>query len=264
MSSFTRRRSRSGVLVVSLVLVSLTLITLDVGLSRPGPVEAVRTGAGTVTEFLQRTGASIFRPDTEVRALDAENARLRVENELLRARLAETGSVARFDRAGFRLVPAHVIGYGPAYAYAHTLALDAGTDDGVRVDSTVLAADGLVGRVLRAGRTTSTVLLLCDAESTVGARLSGNRELGLLDGSGGCGDRDTANLRLLDLSAGVRVDDDVVSFGSPGARPYVPDVPIGRIATEPSDTSGAVRLATVDPAVDFTALDQVSVVVGND
>lgn len=261
------RRSRSGVLVAVLVLVSLTLVTLDAGLGGSGLVDRLRAGTASMTGFLHRTGATLFRPDTEVRRMDERNARLRMENALLRSELAEAPPDT-LEQSGVRLISANVIGYGPAHAYAHTIALDAGTADGVAADSAVLVADGpepaLVGRVLRAERTTSTVLLLCDAESTVGARLSESRELALLDGSGGCGDADTSTLRVLDLATEVRSGERVVSFGSPGGRPYVPDIPIGRVEGRTLGTDGAVRLAEVRPAVDFTALDQVSVVVESD
>lgn len=238
-----RRRGRPGVVLALLVLVSLTLITLDAELS------GLRAATSSVLGGLQALGTSASRPDTEARRLRTENQWLRWEN----ARLRDGLDVGRRR-------PARVIGYGPAQAYAHTIALDAGSRDGIERDATVLSPEGLVGRVVAAGPRTSTVLLICDAESTVGARIEGSRELGLLSGTGNATDKGRLTFRLLDTTASVRVGDRLVSWGSPNGRPYLPDIPIGIVTAVRTAADGLTPVAEVDPAVDFTTLDELEVV----
>ena len=68
-------------------------------------------------------------------------------------------------------------------------------------------------------------------------------------------------LELFAPNTPVRVGDRLVSFGSPGTRPFVPGVPLG-VVTEVDVTPGALkRTARVRPYVGFTSLDVVGVVV---
>jgi rod shape-determining protein MreC len=135
-----------------------------------------------------------------------------------------------------------------------------GSRDGVQPDATVLSADGLVGRVVAVGPHTSTVLLICDAESTVGARVEGSRELGLLSGRGDATGKGRLTYRLLDTTAEVRPGDRLVSWGSPRGRPYLPDVPIGVVTAVRTAADGLTPVADVKPLVDLTTLDELDVV----
>jgi rod shape-determining protein MreC len=238
-----KRRGRPGVVLALLVLVSLTLMTVDAG---PG---VLRAATSSVLGELQTLGTSVSRPDTEAHRLRTENQRLRWENSRLQAGL-DPG----------RRQPARVIGYGPAQAYARTIALDVGSRDGVQRDATVLSAAGLVGRVVAVGPHTSTVLLICDAESTVGARVDGSRELGLLTGRGDATGKGRLTYRLLDTTAEVRPGDRLVSWGSPHGRPYLPDVPIGVVTAVRTAADGLTPVADVKPLVDLTTLDELDVV----
>ncbi len=94
---------------------------------------------------------------------------------------------------------------------------------------TVLNNDGLVGRVVRADRSTATVLLLVDQDSVVGGRLGSSMEVGSLDGRGSVGDDARLDLDLVDAGASAAEGDAVVTWGSKNGAPYVAGVPIGRV-----------------------------------
>ena len=79
---------------------------------------------------------------------------------------------------------------------------------------TVLNNDGLVGRVIRADRSTATVLLIVDRESVVGGRLGSSMEVGFLRGRGETGDTGRLDLDLVDDSVTPVRDDVVVTWGS--------------------------------------------------
>jgi rod shape-determining protein MreC len=64
-----------------------------------------------------------------------------------------------------------VVGIGPAQSFSRTVTIDAGSRAGLAPDMTVVNGSGLVGRILRVSSTTATVLLVVDADSTVGARV---------------------------------------------------------------------------------------------
>ncbi len=125
-----------------------------------------------------------------------------------RNRAAELdGLLATAKSTGYALVPARVVAMGPAQSFSRTVTIDAGTTSGVHPDMTVLNNDGLVGRVLRADRSTATVLLLVDRESVVGGRLGSSMEIGFLRGRGPTGGRARLDLDLVDPSAAAAKDD---------------------------------------------------------
>lgn len=271
------RPSRS--LVVALVLACLSLITLDSTAGDDSPVEPVRRAVGEVLGPVEVGAAAVVRPFVAVPSwfrthadlrgqigdLEAENARLRTEVNTAdydRNRLKEyDGLTASAEDLGYSLVPARVVGLGPAQSFSSTVTIDAGSQSGLRPDMTVLNNDGLVGRVVRVTRTTATVLLIVDADSVVGGRVGSSMELGSVEGRGQLGSTGRLDLELIDSSDVPKRDDAVVTWGSEGGAPYVAGVPIGRVTAVYSSLRETAQRAVVEPYVDFAALDLVGVVV---
>jgi rod shape-determining protein MreC len=272
-----RRPSRAA--LVLLLLACFTLITLDVRGGDGSPVEPVRSAVGEVLGPVESLTAAVVRPITAVpqfftttRALRSDVARLEAENAHLRGALATTsvdrnraaeldGLLAGTKRSGLALVPARVIAMGPAQSFSRTVTIDAGTSSGVHPDLTVLNNDGLVGRVIRAERSTATVLLVVDQESVVGGRLGSNLEVGFLRGRGQAGDAARLDLDLVDGAVAPGRGDVLVSWGSRHGAPYVAGVPIGVVEAVFSSPRQLSRHAVIRPFVDFTSLDLVGVVV---
>jgi rod shape-determining protein MreC len=153
---------------------------------------------------------------------------------------------------------------GPAQSFSQTVTIDAGTSSGIHEDMTVLNNDGLVGRVIRADRSTATVLLLVDRDSVVGGRLGSSLEIGFLQGRGVVGDDGRLDLDLVDRAATPGHGDALLTWGSRNGAPYVPGVPIGRVVSVSSSPRDLSKHAVIDPFVDFSALDVVGVVVDAD
>lgn len=280
MDDHGRRPSRG--LLVLLLLACFTVITLDVHGGPHSPVAPLRAAVGTVFGPVEDVAASAVRPFRAVPeffhttgGLRAEVARLRAQNDALHSRLA-TSTYARNQAAeldgllrtsrdtGYALVPARVIAMGAAQSFTRTVTIDAGTSSGVYPDMTVLNNDGLVGRVVRADRTTATVLLIVDQESVVGGRLGSSMELGFLRGRGETGNAGRLDLQLVDRSITPQRGDVVVSWGSSHDRPYVAGIPIGRVESVYSSPRELSTRAVIAPFVDFSSLDLVGVVVNPD
>ena len=271
---------RPHVVAVVLALAAITIITVDATAGDDSPVDPLRSASGEVFGPVEDGLDEATRPIesaadhvTTVDGLRDDNARLQAENDRLRAELETAGieraridAVAEMirygDQRGIDLVTAQVIAMGPAQSFSRAVTIDAGTSDGVEPDMTVLNDEGLVGRVLRADLHTATVLLIVDASSVVGGRLGTDLELGMLRGDGELADAARLTLTTMDPNVRPMAGDIVVTWGSRGGAPYVAGVPIGRIEsveTSPRDQSSS---AQVVPYVDFSALDQVGVVVG--
>ena len=272
-----RRPSRA--LLVALLLASASLITLDHQGGADSPLEPARRAVGEVFGPLETGVAAAIRPVTsvpdwfrsrddlraELSALEAENAELRSEiatSDFDRNRLAEyDGLTAAAENLGVSLVPARVVGMGPAQSFSRTVTIDAGSDAGLHPDLTVLNNDGLVGRVLRVTRTTATVLLVIDSGSVVGGRIGSSMEMGFLKGRGAVGDAGVLDLELVDQAEVPAKHDVVVTWGSEGGAPYVAGVPVGRVTAVYSSLRETAQRAEIEPFVDFGALDLVGVVV---
>jgi rod shape-determining protein MreC len=273
-----QRRSARGTLIV-LVLACASLITLDYRGGADSPLEPVRSAVGEAFGPVESATAGAVRPFAaipdwfhtqaglrrDVAALQAQNSELREQlatTDLDRNRLAEYDALAGAARdTGYTVVPAHVIAMGPSQAFSRTVTLDAGVDDGIITDQTVLNNDGLVGRVIRTTSHTATVLLIVDADSTVGGRIGANLQVGFVNGQGKLGNDGNLYLDLVDDSLVPSRDDVVVTWGSQGGAPYVAGIPIGRVTSVvnlPRETS---QRAVIEPFVDFGALDLVGVVV---
>jgi rod shape-determining protein MreC len=278
-----RDEPRSGTKVLALlVLAALAVITLDARGGNGSPVDPARTVVGSVVGPVESMANGAVRPFRsaakalhrnsslrhDVASLQSQNSDLR--NQLAttsvdRNRLAEyDGLVRTAHDTGYALVPAHVVGIGPAQSFSNTVTIDAGTSSGVRPDSTVVSRDGLVGRVIRATRSTATVLLIVDSDSVVGGRLGSTMKIGFIRGRGAAGTNGRLDLDLVDNAASPARNDVVVSWGSGKGGPYVAGIPIGRVTSVYSSPRQLSKQAVIDPYVDFGALDLVGVVVPGD
>lgn len=272
----------SRAVLALLLLASFVLITLDVRGGEDSPVDPLRAAVGEVFGPVESATATAVRPFAAIPELfrttgdlRAELKRLEAENDALRGRLAASapdrnrvaeldGLMRASDDTGYALVPARVVGIGPMQSFSRTVTIDAGLTSGVRPDMTVVNNAGLVGRVLRAGHSTATVLLVMDADSVVGGRLGSSMEVGFLRGRGVVGERGRLDLDLVDDAVAPARGDVVVTWGSRNGAPYVPGIPIGRVTSVFSSPRELSKQAVIEPLVDFTSLDLVGVVVDAD
>jgi rod shape-determining protein MreC len=264
----SRNRPPRSVLV-ALVLASVTLITLDFHGGADSPLEPARRAVGEVFGPIEVGTAAVIRPFTavptwirtqgslsdEVRDLEAENSELRSQVATAgydKNRLEEyDGLTQSAESLGRALVPARVVAHGPSQSYSQTVTIDAGSRAGIGPDMTVINNDGLVGRVLRVTRTTATVLLLIDKESSL--------EIGFVQGRGSLAD-DELDLHLVDDAVIPGKHDTVVTWGS-SQGPYQRGVPIGRVTDVYSSLIASTQRAVIEPFVNFSALDVVGVMV---
>lgn len=270
-----RDTRRTRVLLALLLLTSISLITIDYRGGDNSPLNGLRSLAAAVFGPVEKAAAAIADPvsnavdsvgslgdgKAEAARLGKENQTLRQQlrtSELARNRAAELDKLLRTAGAGqYKVVPAQVIAIGSAQSFTWTVTIDAGSGDGVKSDMTVINGDGLVGRVKTVGPTTSTVLLAIDPDSAVGVRLERSMEVGISSGEGHA----NLSLQMLDGQSSVSQGDRLVTFGSRGATPYVPGVPVGEVVSVARTPGTLTRTAKVKPFVDFTALDLVAVVV---
>lgn len=251
-----------------LTVLALTCVTLTVLDARsPALFDPARAGVqAAVGPVDTAVGGAMSAVGGAVAAVGdltdrSELADLREENDRLRRELAEGEQserrVAELDAllatvAEQAAVPARVVSAGSRLGFGRTVTIDAGSEDGLRADLTVVASAGLVGRTVEVGRWTSVVLLLDDPGFGVGARLAREGTLGLARGEG------VGRLVYTQVEGGpVDVDEVLLTTGS---DTFVADVAIGRVTSVRSTAGGLTSAVEVEPLVDTGSLDLVAVV----
>lgn len=275
MRIFDRTR-RARLLVVLLLSAALVLVTIDFRSKGDGPLDAIGRGIMTVVGPLQESLSRVVRPIgdffsgfTQVGTLKEQIRQLQEQNAQLRQRERQVTDIAReneelrkllglSDRLNLKTVTARVTGVGPSN-FEHTVFIDRGTANGVRQDMPVLAGAGLVGRVVQVSQRTARVLLLVDASSAVASRLASNGETGVVEGAGG----NELRFDLFDAEAAVATGDEVVTSGYEGGV-YPPGIPIGTVTRIEAPGKALARRAFVTPFVDFSSLDFLLIVVGQE
>lgn len=263
---------RSTVLVAITIVSALGLLTIQVRMPERRAVGRVGTllmaALGPAQGVLARGADSIarwWRLYSEIGRLRTENTRLREEVERLSeavARLREQAQATQrlerlldFRKAlPGRALGARVIGRETSQWFAVIL-VDRGAEDGVRRNDTVVAADGLVGRVLSVTATTSQVLLISDARSAVGVILQQSREAGVVDGQG----QALLRLKYISRSREITPGEVIVTSGQAGLFPR--GVPIGTVAALVREQGALYQEAQVRPAVNLDRLEEVLILI---
>ncbi|HCV88785.1 MAG TPA: rod shape-determining protein MreC [Alphaproteobacteria bacterium] len=195
-----------------------------------------------------------------VASLRAENVRLQAENAMLkrwrrRAEILEgenrqlrsvAGAVAPERR---RPLTARAV-TAPGGAFAHTVLVANGTDQGIEMGNPVVTADGLVGLVVDVGATHARVLMISDINAQIPVILSSSSWPGVTVGNNG----PNLSLRFLPEEAAPKIGELVLTSGHGGVLPA--GVPVGRIDMVQDD------FVRVQPAVDLRNLSYVSILVG--
>ncbi|MFG3227559.1 rod shape-determining protein MreC [Kitasatospora sp. NPDC048194] len=270
-----RDTRESRLLLILLVAIAFALITVDIKGGEDSPLGPARQAAAKVLGPVERGAATVVDPVADtVRAFrdTATNSgrtdQLARENTDLRQKLASSdmaaGRTKQLDdllrtagAGGYTVKAAQVIAIGPAQGFSWTITIDAGSDDGLTRDMTVINGQGLVGRVTTVAPTTATVLLASDPGFSAGTRLEGSGEIGFASGGGDS----PMKVSLLNGKAQVKAGDRLVTFGSQSGRPFVPGVPVGKVTEVQANAGQLTKTVLVEPFVQFTRLDLVGVVV---
>lgn len=262
-------RQRAGYLFLAVTLGHILLISAQISSKRGVPVlEEVTFGIFAEVQRAASAGVNgirhIWTGYVALRQVRRENEELKrqlaatqVEVQEQRALADRSRGLERLlelrDRTTLQTVAAEIIGAGATPDF-RTLTIDKGINDGLRPDMAVISPTGVVGRVVVPSARAAKVQLLIDRNAAAGALIERSRAQGVVLGAGDGG----LLMEYVPEVADVAVGDVVVTSGIDGIFPK--GFVIGRIeAVEKS--GGAYRRIVVKPAADFSALEEVLVVV---
>lgn len=257
--------------LLTLLLITALIVGLDAGNDRSGLPETLRSAGAAVTGPVLTAIAGTF-PDPPIDTVEKTELAAKLalaEQDAQSAHLSEALAAAPHVTAlreqGHELVLAQIVSVGAiGPAGPERLTIDVGERDGIALDQSVVAADGLVGRTVRVGATTSDVLILGAPDLVMGARAADSQLLGTVSPPGG-GDpapRSRGQLTFTAIAFGdLTVGDQIRTVGSPDDIPFVAGLPIGTVAAVDPSRGRVGVTAALDPAVDIGRLDVVGVVI---
>jgi rod shape-determining protein MreC len=269
------RHSNQRITFVMLLLVSVTLLTLDYHGEANRAIGHVRNGFSEAVAPFQRAAQSTLHPVGDVvsaafhyGALETENAKLRDQNGALQRQLYAYGYADRVSATLRSLGDLPFVGTLPTIPaqitersssnFEPTLELNQGWSSGVGDGMPVVGQAGLVGTIISASASTSTVLLLSDPRQAVGVQDAAGQPFEVSGGGAGRPlvlKSNTANPQS--VANGTMLITSGQTNNSPAAL-YPAGIPVGVISSSKSAISD-ITTGSVRPIVNVDTLEFVTV-----
>ncbi len=249
------------------ILVSITIVSAlgrrefnllhRLGLEAVGAVQSVASGigghlSGTLADYRELVGVR------------EENRRLREE---LRHYQAATTQYREAVATNVRLekllqlkevlpeptITARIIGRDPSLWFK-TLTIDRGSSSGVERGMPAVTVEGIVGQVINTSPHFAKILLANDPNSAVDVIVQKNRVQGIIKGDG-----EAFVLHYVLRNSDVEVGDHIITSGLGGVFPK--GLQVGRVADVVRAQRGMFKGILVEPAADFSRLEQLIVIM---
>jgi rod shape-determining protein MreC len=278
-------RARNAVLrrlvLAMLVVAALALLTVSFRSPTSGALHDVQGAGATALRPFQIAAGRVARPFRDaygyfegLAGAKSENTKLKRELRAVRAQLANNDAgalrAAELERLlhfeggpsyprDFRAVNTSVTSYANE-PFGQQIGIAAGSSSGIALNTTIVSADGLLGRVTNVSRSTAVVTLITDPDSAVAA-------VDVQTGVRGIIRKGQGNTLILDRVSKekkVQKGDYIVTQGTrdrryPDLYPY--GIPIGVVLTAgPSDIASFLTVQ-VQPFAQFDSLDSVAALV---
>lgn len=256
-----------GVSVLMLILStkSLTGLPERVGLS---VASFFQNAFHSVGEFFSQTANSVVELKElkknysaalekleEYENIERGYAEVRDENLRLKEQLGFSQQIQ------YQKIAAEIIAKDPGNVYS-TIVINKGIKDGVKKNLPIIAyqngIQGLVGRVVEVGHSSSIIIPLYDSSSHVSCRLEKSRYEGLVSGQG------TADKPLV-MQYVKKSAKDEIQFGdlvvTSGLKDlYPPDIAVGRISNKKVDDYKTSMELDMESIIDFSKIEYVFII----
>jgi rod shape-determining protein MreC len=271
---FHHRSKLVGVLLVLLPLV-MVVRSGDLGVGREPasqPVQMMRSGVAWAQVGAFRSvgwlGDALDRLldgdlAEENKELSQEVARLREEKSRLIGVLQENARLRELvgfqkRHPEFELTPARVVGRDIT-PFFRVLRLELESTEKLAPRMPVVVANGVVGQIHEVYGQFAEVIIVSDPRSRIDAVSQRNRAPGIVEGLGH--ERDyLARVAYLNQKDEVRQGDVMVTGGKGGVFPR--ELVIGTITAVDNAQRGLFQEVELEPAVDFSRLEEVFVITG--
>ena len=216
-----------------------------------------------ILQGINRTGAAVRNNVGAIltyRIIIRENRRLSSEVDNLKKRIVDLQEASHENKrlrellafketSNREITPAQIIGWDSS-PWSKTILINKGAKEGLTPNAAVVSSSGLVGRIVELGPRVARVILITDPNSRVGAIIQRTREQGAVEGKGGL-----CRMKYISSEAEVKQGDMVISSGK--GEIYPKGLVIGKIVKTASSDDGLFQTAIIQPAVNFSKLEEV-------
>ena len=253
--------------VVLLVVNSYTGGTFGAGIVQ-GILTPIRTGVSQLTDQAEQIYSYMFRYE----ALLAENNALKEQIAQMEDDARQAGAISRENdrlkellelsqsREDFRYVDCYVISRSSA-DWESTITVNRGSNDGLAAGMCAITQTGeLVGIISQVGSNYAVIKTLLDSSLEISATISTTGEAGysgMVRGGYSVNEPDKLRMNYLATAAMPHNYDQVVTTGS---TVYPRGLILGHVIKVGFDDTGVAKYALLEPAVDFSKLEQVFIV----
>ena len=264
-------RSRRFGLLVSVLLVSLLLLTVQVrggGAGGAGDaVAVVLTPIQSLLAQIHRGAVGMWNTYADWKGVRRDNAALRAEAERLRVQALQREETEREntrlrrllelrERLPLSTLAGEVVGRESG-GWVRALTVNRGRGSGVAQQTPVIVPEGLVGRVVQVRPGASVVQLINDPASTVGAVVQRTRTPGLIEGDAG----GVVRFKFMARDGAQVAPGDLIVTSGLGSL-FPKGLPVGRVVAIEDKGSALFHFAVVAPAVDFARVEEVLLLTG--
>lgn len=230
-----------------------------------GLLTPIRGGVNAISKQVERYYDYVFSYES----LEAENEYLKsrisaMEEEMRSAdalerenkRLKELLNL-REEHIDYQLDAAYIVSWDSSN-WKSTFSINKGSNAGLEKGMIAVTELGqVVGTITDVGNNWATVTTILDTSMEISASVASSGYTGVVQGSLDPTSRDSLRMSYLPSDAILRNNDQVVTTGS---TVYPKDLILGYIVDAGYDETGVSKFATLTPAADFEALEQVFIV----
>jgi rod shape-determining protein MreC len=268
------RRSRRTLTVVVLVVLSLSIISLDINGRTHGITSGIKSVANSVFSPLRGAVDDVVNPIGDFFAGAVHYGALQSENQKLQAtvgKLREEQAESTYEKTQLRNVMAlQDLPFLDALStvtaqtqqiytsnFTMTITIDKGRADGVLVDMPVVGAGGLVGQVIQSFHHTAVVQLITDGQSKVGVTFSPTSLTGTIEGQG----PDSSMTADFIAPHTTLTKGEIMYTSSLDGAAFPPGIPVARVKSFHTSAGASQEAVNVTPIANLTQLAYVDVVV---
>jgi rod shape-determining protein MreC len=252
--------NKKSIIATTLLLVFLFLISVLIPTLRKPVLNVFNLPMAVFSFFRQELGGLIFFHSNLV-----QTQKLKLKVDLLRKQLNDRNelylensrlrSLLSFKESiPYKVIAARVIGRDPSN-WSSAVIVDKGSSNGIKNGFVSVTFYGLVGRVVETSATTSKIMLLNDPNLSVSAIIQRSRQEGLVCGSLG----GNLIMKYLPKDSDIKKSDIILTSGLTNIFPK--GLAVGMVVDIGQEFSSLTNYAIIRPAVDFSALEEVLVII---
>ena len=230
-----------------------------------GILTPLRGGVNAISAQIERYYNYVFSYES----LEAENAYLQskisqMEEEMRTAdalerenkRLKELLNLKE-EHIDYQMDAAYIVSWDSS-GWKSTFSINKGTKAGLQEGMiAVTELRQVVGIITEVGANWATVTTILDTSTKISASVASSGYTGVVQGSLNPSDKGSLRMSYLPSNAILRNNDQVVTTGS---AVYPKDLILGYIVNAGYDETGVSKYASLSPAADFEALEQVFII----